>query len=68
MKNLILKTTLTASIAFMLAACSPESQTLGVAPAQPNNKFEVPKNTTLPRQEFGWITEDGGQSNQEFNP
>lgn len=69
MKNFIAKSTVTAVIGLgLLSSCSPESKTLGITPVQPENKFEIPKNPTIPEQQFGWITEDGGQSNQEFNP
>jgi hypothetical protein len=61
--------TLLSFISFIgLLACSPESKTLGMQPQIPEKKVDIPQYDPIPAQEFKWITEDGGQSNLEFNP
>lgn len=51
-----------------LSACSPKSETLYTQESIPQEKVEIPKYDPVQRQEFKWVTEDGGQSNQEFSP
>jgi hypothetical protein len=50
----------------VLAACSPESTTMVVTPPIPVQA--KPAGSTVARQQQGWLTEDGGQSQMEFNP
>ncbi len=62
--------------AFMLvSACSPESATLySQKPPEPVPVYTpppepvIPPDTVVGRQEFKWISEDGGQSQLDFNP
>lgn len=58
----------TAVSLLLLTGCSPESQTVGVEPIRPESKVDIPKYDPIPEQTFSWITEDGGESSQSFNP
>lgn len=52
----------------LFTACSPESASLQTArPLEPQT-VEVPQYDHIPTQTFEWITEDGGQSQLDFNP
>lgn len=56
-------------IALGTAACSPESDTLlAQAPLPEPEKVEIPQYDKVDRQKFNWITEDGGNSQFDFNP
>ncbi|MDG0817516.1 vWA domain-containing protein [Bdellovibrio svalbardensis] len=53
----------------LLSACSPESSDIKAQmPFQEPAKPEVPVYDKVAPQEFKWITEDGGQSQFDFNP
>lgn len=53
----------------MMTACSPESSGLmAEAPAPVQKPVEIPQYQQIPEQQFQWITEDGGQSQLDFNP
>ncbi|KYG60437.1 hypothetical protein AZI85_13295 [Bdellovibrio bacteriovorus] len=55
--------------AFMLvSACSPESATLRVERPLVEEQVQIPQYDQIPAQTFEWITEDGGQSQFDFNP
>lgn len=55
--------------AFLLvAACSPESVSLRAEKPLQNTYVAVPEMEHIPDQTFDWITEDGGQSQLDFNP
>ncbi|KYG64239.1 hypothetical protein AZI87_13440 [Bdellovibrio bacteriovorus] len=55
--------------AFMLvSACSPESATLKVERPLVEEQVQIPQYEQIPAQTFEWITEDGGQSQFDFNP
>lgn len=55
--------------AFMLvSACSPESATLKVERPLAEEQVQIPQYEQIPAQTFEWITEDGGQSQFDFNP
>ncbi|WP_374079737.1 hypothetical protein [Bdellovibrio bacteriovorus] len=55
--------------AFMLvSACSPESATLKVEKPLVQPEVQIPQYENIPAQTFQWITEDGGQSQLDFNP
>ncbi|WP_373999452.1 hypothetical protein [Bdellovibrio bacteriovorus] len=55
--------------AFMLvSACSPESATLRVERPLVEEQVQIPQYEQIPAQTFEWITEDGGQSQFDFNP
>lgn len=54
-------------LALSLSACSPEAVTLTSERELPAPQ-EIPQENSLPAQEFNWITEDGGQSQLDFNP
>lgn len=55
--------------AFMLvSACSPESATLKVEKPIVQPEVKIPQYEHIPSQTFSWITEDGGQSQLDFNP
>jgi hypothetical protein len=49
-----------------LAACSPESGSL--VASKPYAQPTPPTYAPVPEQKSGWITEDGGQSQLDFNP
>lgn len=58
-----------ASMMLLAAACSPESSTLmAQAPTPEPEKVEIPQYDKVDRQKFNWITEDGGNSQFDFNP
>lgn len=65
MKHLL---TLTILISLGLTACSPKSEELTTYNPPQSKPAEVPHYDPIPEQEFKWITEDGGESNQEFSP
>ncbi len=53
----------------LLSACSPESNDIKAQmPVQEKAKPEVPVYDKVSPQEFKWISEDGGQSQFDFNP
>lgn len=53
----------------LLSACSPESSDIKAQmPAPEQAKPEIPVYEKVAPQEFKWITEDGGQSQFDFNP
>lgn len=55
--------------AFMLvSACSPESATLKVERPLEQPEVQIPQYENIPAQTFEWVTEDGGQSQLDFNP
>lgn len=57
------------SLLMLLAACSPESGTVMLQQEPPVEKpVEIPKYEMPAQQQFTWITEDGGQSQLDFNP
>lgn len=64
----------TSPLSFILAfgllatACSPESATLRTERPLPDPPVLVPHNENPPEQSFQWITDDGGQSQLDFNP
>lgn len=54
--------------ALSVSACSPESATLRAERPLLNEPVIEPKFEDVPPQTFQWITEDGGQSQLDFNP
>lgn len=54
-------------IALLLSACSPETASLTSEGALPPAQ-QIPEYADIPTQEFKWVTEDGGQSQLDFNP
>lgn len=68
MRNL--KTLCTTSLLLLgTAACSPESTPLmAQAPPRAQEQVEIPQYDKVDRQNFNWITEDGGNSKFDFNP
>lgn len=52
----------------LIWSCSPKSQSLMTEPVIKEEKVDIPKYDPVPEQQFNWITEDGGQSQLEFNP
>ncbi|MEK2688723.1 hypothetical protein [Bdellovibrio sp. GT3] len=55
--------------AFMLlSACAQESGTILAQKELVQEKTEIPVYPDVPAQQFSWITEDGGQSQLDFNP
>lgn len=54
--------------AFAAISCSPESETLQTMPQVQEEKVEIPQFDPIPSQQFNWVTEDGGQSQLDFNP
>lgn len=55
--------------AFMLvSACSPESVSLRAEKPLVDHRVAVPESAPPEIQKFEWITEDGGQSQLDFNP
>lgn len=52
----------------VLAACSPESGSLAISVVDEQVKTEIPQFEQVAEQTFSWITEDGGQSQLDFNP
>lgn len=51
-----------------LSACSPESASLKAERPLYDNRINPPPNVPTEPQRFQWITEDGGQSQLDFNP
>lgn len=52
-----------------LAACSPDSaEIISQKPLVQQERPQYPGYDSLPEQQFNWITEDGGQSQLDFNP
>ncbi|ASD65007.1 hypothetical protein [Bdellovibrio bacteriovorus] len=57
------------SALMLVTACSPESPGLMVQQDPiPETPVEIPQYEMPAQQEFKWITEDGGQSQLDFNP
>lgn len=57
------------SIFFLgLNACSPESASLSVEKPIYDEPAQIPQYEYIPPQKFEWISEDGGQSQLDFNP
>lgn len=56
------------SYALFTAACSPESATLRSERPLQDNRIEFEEQAGPDIQTFDWITEDGGQSQLDFNP
>ena len=52
----------------LLSACAKESGTLLSQKELQDQKAEIPVYPTIADQQFNWITEDGGQSQLDFNP
>lgn len=53
----------------LLIGCSPESKDIRAQqPLQQESTPAIPTPQDIPSQQFKWITEDGGQSQLEFNP
>lgn len=52
----------------LFSACSPESSSLRTERPLVDQTVEVPQYDKISAQSFSWITEDGGQSQLEFNP
>nr|BFD58255.1 hypothetical protein CKG001_03620 [Bdellovibrio sp. CKG001] len=58
-----------ASALMLVAACSPESSgIMAQQPEVPPTPVEIPQYEHVEEQKFTWITEDGGQSQLDFNP
>ncbi|MFS4460353.1 hypothetical protein [Bdellovibrio sp. HCB2-146] len=54
---------------FLLSACAQESGSLYSQDPQPvPPPVVIPEGTKVPTQQFGWITNDGGESEVDFNP
>lgn len=59
----------TTSMLILATACSPESAPLmAQQPTREPEKVEIPQYDKVDRQKFNWITEDGGNSQFDFNP
>jgi hypothetical protein len=56
------------TLSLLFAGCSPESETLKTLPQVKEQTVEIPQYDPIPAQEFKWMTEDGGQSQFDFNP
>lgn len=56
------------SALMLVSACSPESATLKVEKPLVQPEAQIPQYENIPSQTFQWITEDGGQSQLDFNP
>lgn len=56
------------SALMLVSACSPESATLKVEKPLVQPEVQIPQYENIPAQTFQWITEDGGQSQLDFNP
>lgn len=56
------------SALMLLAACSQESGTILAQKELKQEEVEIPQYDKIPEQQFNWITEDGGQSQLDFNP
>lgn len=59
---------LISSYTLLATACSPESMTLRAERPLQDNRIEVGEQAGPDTQKFEWITEDGGQSQLDFNP
>jgi hypothetical protein len=51
-----------------LGCAQPKSETLETQKPVPQDNTVIPKYDPIPEQKFGWVTEDGGQSQLDFNP
>ncbi len=63
----LLKITLGLSL-LPLVACSPRSESLATQRPLEQPQVEIPHYDMPPAQRFDWVTEDGGQSQLDFNP
>lgn len=52
----------------LISACSPESASLSAEKPLEETHVQVPPREQFPVQGIQWITEDGGQSQLDFNP
>ncbi|MEN0059952.1 MAG: hypothetical protein AAGB31_14020 [Bdellovibrio sp.] len=67
MKHLIALIIYTAAL-MLVAACSPESVSLRTEKQLVDTRLDIPAEEPPADQTFTWITEDGGQSQLDFNP
>ncbi|XGC82200.1 hypothetical protein ACES2L_06845 [Bdellovibrio bacteriovorus] len=67
MRNLIIAAIYIGAF-LLVSACSPESVSLRAEKPLHDELVVVPQMEHVPEQTFEWITEDGGQSQLEFNP
>lgn len=67
MRHLIIAAIYLGALA-LISACSPESAPLRAAKPLTDKTVDVPHYEQISAQTFEWITEDGGQSQLDFNP